>query len=361
MRRMGSRGFVLVLVLAMLVILSLLAGTVAAVAQRLRDQELERKRLEDAELDMASTKATLLYLLLTQRTTFGGLTVDERMALSEDEQADQAGFERPISLFPVGNELALDGRAYAGVGATAFSLQDDRGLLGVNWALPVFMERWWAQRGYSALPAVTLANLLLDYQDEDDLYRLNSAERDQYLREGRPPPLNLPLATPLELRLVKGWDDALADMDDDRLLRTLTVARVPAINVNTAPADALRVLPGIDAGIAARVIARRALGPFVHLSEFEAFVGVQMAEEERLSLYPAESGTMRLWAPLGGRVQTVHWTLTPWDDGGRPWREDYGLTLPQARSGTAQALARPATPLLAQPPLPQAGGTRAPR
>ena len=361
MPRRGAPGFVLVLVLAMLVILSLLAGTVASVAQRLRDQELERKRLEDAELDMASTKATLLYLLLSQRATLGGLTVDETMVLSEDEQATQAGNDRPISLFPVGNELALDGRAYAGLGVTAFSLQDDRGLLGVNWALPVFMERWWAQLGYTALPAATLNNLLLDYQDEDDLYRLNSAERREYLAEGRPPPLDMPLATPLELRLVKGWDEALEGLDDDRLLRTLTVARNPSINVNTAPAEVLQVLPGVDAAIAARVVARRALGPFVQLSAFHAFIGAVPVEDERLSLYPADSGTMRLWAPLGGRVQTVHWTLTPWDDGGRPWREDYGLTVPQARSGTAQALARPATPLLAKPPLPQGTGARATR
>lgn len=361
MRRSSSSGFVLVLVLAMLVILSLLAGSVATIAQRLRDQELERKRLEDAELDMASTKATLLYLLLTQRATFGGLTVDETMVLSEDERAAQAGSDRPISLFPVGNEIALDGRAYAGLGVTAFSLQDDRGLVGVNWTLPLFMERWWAQIGYTALPPVTLNSLLLDYQDEDDLYRLNSAERRQYLSEGRPPPLNLPLATPLELRLIKGWDEALATLDDDRLLRTLTVSRSPAINVNTAPVEVLQVLPGIDAGIAARIVARRALGPFVHLSAFQDFIGFVPVEDDRLSLYPADSGTMRLWAPLGGRIQAVHWTLTPWDDGGRPWREDYGLSLNQPRSDTAAALARPATPLLSDSPLPKRGGAGATR
>lgn len=359
MPRVRSRGFVLVLVLAMLVILSLLAGTVASITQRLRDQELQRKRLEDAQVDIASTKATLLYLLLTQRMTFGGLTVDDNMALSEDEQAMQDVGERPISLFPVGNEISLDGRAYAGVGAAAFALQDDRGLLGVNWTLPQFMERWWANLGYTATPAATLSNLLLDYQDEDDLYRLNSAERREYLSEGRAAPLNLPLVTPLELRLVKGWDAALAGMDDARLLRTLTVARAASINVNTAPVEVLRVLPGIDSGIADRIVAKRALAPFVTLPAFHAFVGGEAAEEERLSLYPSDSGTMRMWAPLGGGVQTVHWTLTPWDDGGRPWREDYGLTLPQERGTSDQVLARPAAALFAQQVLPQGG--RAPQ
>ena len=355
MHPVRSRGFVLVLVLAMLVILSLLAGTVASITQRLRDQELQRKRLEDAEVDMASTKATLLYLLLTQRMTFGGLTVDDNVVLSEDEQATQGGTDRPISLLPVGNEIALDGRAYAGIGATAFALQDDRGLLGVNWTLPQFMERWWAQLGYTATPAPTLANLLSDYQDEDDLYRLNSAERREYLSEGRAAPLNLPLVTALELRLVKGWDAALASMDDAQLLATLSVARVPSINVNTAPVQVLQVLPGIEAGIADRIVAKRAIAPFLNLSAFHAFVGGVAAEEERLSLYPSDSGTMRMWAPLGGGVQTVHWTLTPWDDGGRPWREDYGLTLPQDRGTSDQVLARPAAALFAQQVLPPRG------
>ena len=344
-----SPGFVLVMVLAMLVILSLLAGTIAGVTQRLRDQEAARKRLEDAEIDFASTEATLTYLLLTQRMTFGGLTVDDTMVLSEDERAMQSDMDRPISLMPVGNEISLDGKVYAGIGAAAFSLQDDRGLLGVNWTLPVMMERWWSQLGYSELPPPTLASLLLDYQDEDDLYRLNSAERDQYRAEGRMPPSNLPLVTPMELRAVKGWDRALSSLDDTALLHSVTVSRSPIINVNTAPARVLQVLPGIDAGIAERVVARRAVGPFISTPAFYAFIGAVPVDEDRLSLYPADSGTMRVWAPMGGSVRTIHWTLTPLDDGGRPWREDYGLTLPQDSDTNPPTLARPAAAVFAKP------------
>ena len=342
-------GFVLVLVLAMLVILSILAGTVASITQRLLEQEGQRKRLEDAELDIASTKATVLYLLLTQRMTLGGLTVDDSVVMTEDERASQDATERPILLSPVGNEISLDGRAYAGFGATAFSLQDDRGLLGVNWTQPAFMAQWWSQLGYDALPAPTLANLLLDFQDQDDLYRLNSAEREQYETEGRRSPSNRPLATPLELRVVKGWDEALASLDDSELMRSLTNARSPTINVNTAPVRVLRVLPGVDAGIADRIVARRALNPFVDLYSVYAFIGAARADDSLMSLYPADSGTMRLWAPQGGTVQTIHWTLTPWDDGGRPWRENYGITLPQDNLSSPPALARPAAAVFAKP------------
>ena len=68
----GQRGFVLVLVLAMLVVLSLLAGSVAAITSRLRDQaHFRQTRLRDS-IDIASTRATVLYLLNTQRMTVGG-------------------------------------------------------------------------------------------------------------------------------------------------------------------------------------------------------------------------------------------------------------------------------------------------
>lgn len=350
MRTPGRQsGFVLVLVLAMLVILSILAGTVASITQRLLEQEGQRKRLEDAELDIASTKATVLYLLLTQRMTLGGLTVDDSVVMTEADRASQEENQRQVVLTPVGNEISLDSRAYAGLGATAFSLQDDRGLLGVNWAPPAFMAEWWSGLDFDAVPSPTLANLLLDFQDEDDLYRLNSAEREQYESERRRPPSNRPLATPLELRVVKGWDQALASLGDSELMRTLTNARSPIINLNTAPARVLRVLPGVDADIADRIVARRSLTPFVNLESAYAFIGMAPTDENHLSLYPSDSGTLRLWTPQGGTVQTIHWTLTPWDDGGRPWRENYGITLPQDNLSRPPALARPAAAVFAKP------------
>ena len=94
-------GFVLVAVLAMLVILSLLAGTIGAVTQRLRDDELQRQRQLEDEIAMASTRATVLYLLLTQRMTFAGLTVDDQVVLSVDQQVEARGGNEPIGIMPV--------------------------------------------------------------------------------------------------------------------------------------------------------------------------------------------------------------------------------------------------------------------
>ena len=73
MRARDASGFVLVLVLAMLVVLSLLAGGIAATTARLRDHAEDRQRDLQDQVDMASTKATLYYLLSTQPMTVGGL------------------------------------------------------------------------------------------------------------------------------------------------------------------------------------------------------------------------------------------------------------------------------------------------
>ena len=83
-RARGEGGFVLVLVLAMLVVLSLLAGSIAATTARLLEQARQREQAMQDELDMASTRANVLYLLATQRMTVGGVTVDNLASFGEE-------------------------------------------------------------------------------------------------------------------------------------------------------------------------------------------------------------------------------------------------------------------------------------
>lgn len=348
MRRGSQQGFVLVVVLAMLVTLSLLAGTVALVTQRLRDDYLLQQRMLQDEVDMASTRATVVYMLLTQRMTFGGLTVDERVVLSADERQSARSEGDVISFMPVGNEIALDGSAYRGVGGVDFALQDDRGLVAVNWAAPAVLQGL-VRQGESEEPIETLRNLLLDYQDPDDLYRLNSAEAEDYQRDGLPPPSNRTLETPLELRRIKGWTEALGFLSDRELVGTATTTRSAQINVNTAPARVLASLPGVDMAMARRVVAARALVPFIQLSAFYQLLGTIPADEDALSLYPLPSGTLTLWGRGGGAVRVLHWTLTPLDDGGRPWREDYEFNLPQVDDDAGAPARRPAAAVFAEP------------
>lgn len=333
-RREG--GFVLVLVLAMLVVLGLLAGSIAAVTSRLLEQAQQRERAMQDQLDMASTRATVLYLLASQRITVGGLTVDNLVSFGE-------GGTRPMQstvdldgdglLLPVGSEIALDGRAYRGIGNAHFALQDDNGLFGVNWSAPPRLERLLAQGGQPRpVPAEALFNRIMDYQDRDNLYRLNSMEAEGYRAAGMAPPTNLPLATPMELLRVAGWERALSFLSPIEISDTLTVEAVSVMNVNTAPARVLRTLSGVDEEKATRAIAYRKLQPFMTDTAFFQFLGLPGTLETPVAVYPARSGTLKLWPSQGGQVRLVHWRTTPSEDRGRPWREDYELIQSRASS-----------------------------
>jgi general secretion pathway protein K len=235
--RPRTHGFVLVAVLATLVILTTIAGTIALIAQGMVERELASQRMLEGELEEMDTRTSVLYVLLTQRMTFGGLTVDEQVVLSEGEKASAMPGGEPISFMPVGNEIRLDGTVYEGIGGARFALQDDRGRIAVNWMPSAVLAGFLGDA--SDTDPQTLVHLLADYQDPDDSYRINSAEQAEYLRRGMPPPRNQPLATPLELRRVMGWAEALALRTDEELVGSLGVDRSSMLNVNTAPVAVL--------------------------------------------------------------------------------------------------------------------------
>ena len=204
------------------------------------------------------------------------------------------------------------------------------GLVALLLLLPWMLDRLLAQGVARSVPGVTLQNRLLDYQDKDNLYRLNSAEADGYRKAGLPPPTNRPLATPMELLRVMGWAEALSFMPPAEINDTLSVDNVAVVNVNTAPERVLRTIDGVDEDMARRAIAYRKVQPFLTETAFFEFLGLPKSAEAPVAVYPAMSGTLKLWPSHGGQVGVVHWTLTPIEDRGRPWREDYELIQSQA-------------------------------
>ena len=343
-------GFVLVLVLAMLVVLGLLAGSIAAVTSRLLEQSQQRAQAMQDALDMDSTRATALYLLSTQRMTLGGLTVDNMVSGGEDGVRPAVSDADLESWLPIGNEVALDGRANQGLGGARFALQDDYGLFGVNWNPPDKLEKLLAQGGQPRpVSAGALFNRLMDYQDRDNLYRLNSMEAEGYIAAGMAPPTNLPVATPMELMRVIGWQQALSFLSPAEITSTLTVEPASIINVNTAPARVLLTIDGMDAEKAARAIAFRKVQPFLSAVAFSEFIGLEKSMEAPVAVYPAASGTLKLWPSHGGQVTLMHWSMTPIEDKGRPWREDYELI--QSQAPATDAVAEPVRSRLFRKPV----------
>ena len=325
-----SPGYILIATLTMVVVMTLLASMIALTAERaLQDQRSADENLQ-ATLDAKSTEATVMYLLATQRQTFGGLTVDDQMVMTSDEAQEQKDFTVPISNTPVGNEIRLDGTAYQGIGQIHFSLQDDRGRASINWLSAPALVRLLDSLGVPPEQRAPMLAKLKDYQDPDDLYRLNGAEADDYRKAKMDPPSNRTLVSPLELRRVMGWREALAKYSDTDLLGLISVSRNALININTAGVPVLRMIPFMDEPTARRVMAYREQQPFVSINTFERFTGLPLNDEQELelSMYPGGTGTLSLWSERLGYVRHIKWSLTPIDDGGGPWSTQYAFVLP---------------------------------
>lgn len=347
----AEAGFVLVIVLALLVVLSLLAAATATSAERaIQAAQADSDRFQ-SELAMASTRETLLFLLATQRQTVAGLTVND-----SDSAATSAPPDDPDGLMamPVGNEIRLDGTHYQGLEGTRFALQDDRGLISVNWAAPMMRQAVYKSLGAPGDQWDGLDAKRLDYQDQDDLHRLNGAEKEQYERAGLPPPTNRPLATPLEMRRILGWDKLLASLDDEQLLSMFTMTRGADLNINTAPRKVLELLPGLTPENAQRMIELRGTTPFLSTIQVQQTfgIGMELGFEDGLTLFAKPSGNLILWDRHSGARQLLHWTLTPLEPNGPPWRIDYEVILPRGNESDQAVVGSPSTPLFSTPDTP---------
>lgn len=343
MRARREHGFVLVLVLMVLVALALLAAAVAASGARAVAAAQEEIDRLDGDLDMASTRETLQYMLATNRINLAGLSVVQAPALTPAQVEDDADGTQAL---PVGGEIRLDASPYRGLGNADFAIQDDAGLLSPNWAAPTMLAGFFSAHGAQPSDWAALEAKRLDYQDADTLHRLNGAEADEYERAGRPPPANRTLATPLEFRRILQWDDLLKGMDDSELLGTLSVGRHASINVNTAPEQVLALLPGMDREQARRMIALRRQAPFTSPWKIRDFFTISPDSEDLIGLFANRSANLILWDRRFGGRRLVHWTSTPFDLGGIPWRTDYEVSLPRDQNSDQSVAEAPASPLL---------------
>lgn len=335
-----ATGFALLAVLVLLLVLSIIASSVALVSERAVREAGQRVDEEAFRRDAFSTRETVMFLLATQRTTVAGLTVDEQMRTPDGglRPFTEDDLDQGLSMLPVGNEIRLDGRPYAGFGRVVFALQDGRGLISPNWS-PWFVRKALAEQlGADPRRWADIEALRLDFQDADELLRPNGAERRDYVRRGLPPPPDRPITTPVELRAALGWGPLLANLDDGELMRRTTITWESFLNVNTAPMENLALVPGLDAAAARRAVALRNTTPWATVWEFGDAFGVRREDvRDALFLFPNGTGTLQLWDSRGGPVHLLHWTLTGADEGGYTWRLDYDFVLPRPEGGPERA------------------------
>ena len=312
----AERGFVLVLTLWVMAIVAIAAAYFSEKVSAA--VELAEKSRQNAQvaIDLASSRAEILYRLATTSMTVEGLGRGNAV-------------------------IALDNRPYRALGDTLIRLQDTRGLLNLNQTPDDRMLRFLGLMGIPAEQRNHLLDTLRDYTDADKLERLNGAEEPQYLARGLPPPTNNALATPMEVRRIIGWRDAPQLWQNNRFIDLVSTSKVMGLNPNTAPAEVLATLPGVTDALAQNLIKHRSQSPFMHIGQFAAVAGIpeQLLD---MQIYVLPGDTIRITQSASG----VQWglqysaTLTPFGDKG-PWRINYlnRISLsPAAPSDAAEAL-----------------------
>lgn len=223
--RAGGRGIALIAVLWLVLLLSVIAGSLLM---------LTRTELGLSRNLMLAAQARAL--------AEGGVHLAAHALLNPDPAARWIADGRPY-------------RVEMETGNLEIAVQDVAGLIDLNAAPPELLAGLFQAAGIDADEADTLADRLADWRDPDDERRPKGAEAGDYDTDG--PEIrvgNAPFLTPDEAQRVPGMTAELWN----RVAPAFTVySRRPGVNPSTAPRLALIAVPGIDETIADEIIATR--------------------------------------------------------------------------------------------------------
>lgn len=157
-------------------------------------------------------------------------------------------------------------------------ISDVAARLHLNHATEDELRRLFTAAGAGFREADVAAQSVMDWRDADALHRGRGAEWDDWYRRLPVPvrPRNGPFESVDELRLVRGMERLYP-----RVAPLLTVLGDGRVNVNTAPPQVLRTLPGLDDEAVALIVSRRR-GTRPLLNFFELEPALSAPARERL-------------------------------------------------------------------------------
>lgn len=338
---MPQKGFILVLTLWLLTLITVAASFFALWTERMIEQTRLAQQNVQGEIDMASTQANLLYLFTTQRYTFGGLLVptplnpitvnsvsDEDFAKMLEDPNFSGGMPQ-LSYTPIGGEIKLTDKVYLGHGTARFAIQDEGGLINLNASTEPMLSRLMGLLGIAAEWRGPLIAKLQDYIDFDDLHHVNGAEEYEYKQENLPPPTNRPLLTPWEVQNVMDWKKYPNLWKDGIWAQLSGVNYYGLPRPNTAPALVLQAAYGYNQEAAQRIVTAREKEPIYSELDLERVSGMAINVDPMDMVYfPSDQLRLTVWYEHASRVRQIHLQLTPFADEKKPWDIDYVLDLP---------------------------------
>jgi general secretion pathway protein K len=247
---MNNRGVVLMSVMWIVIVVSMIALTLAA-AVRVEVAVAENAFDSERAQFMAKSAAEAVLLHLQSPGVFDGSPVSE---------------QNNVFTFPFES------------GDAQVRLDSGVGLIDANGASDKLLASMFESLGVSELTKNQLVDSILDWRDSDDVPRLYGAEINQY---GQVPaglerlPRNGPFQSLEELLLVKNmtpriyygnivFDEASNSHRKTPGLRDLMTvgSGEGGVNINEAPADVLAAVPGVSRDLAARLVEERNRKPF---------------------------------------------------------------------------------------------------
>lgn len=324
---MKQKGFALIAVLGLLVVLSLVAAFIADYAERRLEQTHQLRQRLQGQLDSQATLATLLHLVATRPLVQNAFLLQPPPTDAPNDSLDPFRATAPeldITRLP---HLRVDGQPYHGLGASAFALQDEGSLLSL---LDPDRQRWsnlFQQHDLGPRQAERFIDQLLDYTDQDDLRRLNGATSSDYASAGLPlPPQRLMISPGQVFNLL----DAPALQDQLYAMLPLVTTRSGQLhNLNTTPQAVLQTIPGLDPPLAEAIVAERQKRPFTDLADANQRLG-RIIPLDPLAVPSQASPFLRilLWEDRQSCRQPIWLGLSSTPSSRlTPWEIDYFFTL----------------------------------
>lgn len=324
-----QQGFILAATLWLIAFITVAGAYLAQWAGDARQQIASQQQGLQAEIDYQGTLATLLYLINTQYINEYGIILTELS--TEQKEAAILGMGMGLKQSD-GNFIKLYDQAYQGMGESLFSVQDESGLIAANTSDPIHLKYLLGLSGLNVTQRNDGIAKLLDYEDPDNLHRINGAEAQQYRQQGKQGPANRLLLTSWELHNILDWDK-YPKLWENNLPRLTSSSWEDWPNFNVAPKQVLQTSMGLTQEDAEKIVQARKQIPITELGQLYQIVG-RALNIDVLSFSPRPSNFFRvsLWHRQTGRVREIHLELHPRIlekdlllKTTRPWRLDYQL------------------------------------
>jgi general secretion pathway protein K len=229
--------------------------------------EYVRARLTAAVLDRQEE-------LRAQAARSGGTAARQRRFVRQAAALDDPWYEPADLVPPAVSLVSADVTLHVSDAGRRLNVnQASEDMLRQFFAVGMRIDYAWADR---------LTQAMLDWRDDDDLPRVNGAERDEYLAAGAAVlPPNRPFSDVDELRYVMGMTPELFTA----ILPYVTVAGSGRINVNAAPEPVLLAIPSFSPAVAAALLRWRDAGEFPRsMTQLRGLLGPVYVMPERTEL-----------------------------------------------------------------------------